>query len=63
MNRPTALGSVAILALAAPLLLTGPAVADPPAEIDQSLLVPTTLDSSFAPFDCRMKAHRAGLHR
>jgi len=55
MNRPTTLGTVAVLALAAPLLLTGPAGADPPAEIDQSLLVPSTLDSSFAPFDCRMR--------
>jgi hypothetical protein len=57
MTRRTALGlgPAAVLALAAPLLLTPQAVADPPAEIDQSLLVPTTLDSSFAPFDCRMK--------
>ena len=65
MNRRTALvlGPAAVLALAAPLLLTAPALADPPAEVDQSLLVPTTLDSSFAPFDCRLKVHRAGLHR
>jgi hypothetical protein len=55
MNRRTALGPAAALALAAPLLLTGPAGADPPEEIDQSLLVPSTLDSSFAPFDCRMR--------
>jgi hypothetical protein len=46
----------AVLALAAPLLLSAPALANPPAEVDQSLLVPTTLDSSFAPFDCRMKS-------
>ena len=29
--------------------------ADPPEEIDQSSLVPTTLDSSFAPFTCRAR--------
>ena len=58
MTRRSALGlgPTAVLALAAPFLLTAPAVADPPPEIDQSLLVPTTLDSSFAPFDCRMRA-------
>ncbi|MET0526109.1 MAG: hypothetical protein ABWZ91_14990 [Nocardioides sp.] len=55
MNRPNVLGPAAVLAVAAPLLLAAPALADPPAEIDQSLLVPSTLDSSFAPFDCRMK--------
>lgn len=58
MTRRTipGLGPAAVLTLAAPLFLTATAVADPPAEIDQSLLVPTTMDSSFAPFDCRMKA-------
>jgi len=58
MTRRTALvlGPAAVLALAVPLLVTVPAVADPPTEVDQSLLVPATLDSSFAPFDCRMKS-------
>jgi hypothetical protein len=58
MTRRAALllGPAAVLALAAPLLLSPPAVADTPAQVDQSLLVPTTLDSSFAPFDCRMKS-------
>lgn len=51
-----ALRPVATLTLAVPLLLAAPAGAEAPAEVDQSLLVPTTLDSSFAPFDCRMKA-------
>ena len=54
MNRRTVLGP-AVLALTAPLVLMAPAVADPPVEIDQSLLVPTTLDSSFAPFDCQQR--------
>lgn len=31
------------------------AQADPPEAVDQSALVPTTLDSSFAPFTCRMR--------
>src|SRR5262245_43897311 len=58
MNRRTALGfgPAAVLAITAPFLSAAPTVADPPAEIDQSLLVPTTLDSSFAAFDCRMKS-------
>jgi hypothetical protein len=43
------------LGLAIPLHLTGPAQADPPDEVDQSLLVPTTLDSSFAPFTCKLR--------
>ncbi|RYB96275.1 hypothetical protein EUA06_01450 [Nocardioides glacieisoli] len=37
---------------AAAVLLAAPAVGDPPGEVDESLLVPTTLDSSFA-FTCR----------
>ncbi len=45
----------AVLALLAPLMFTQPAVASPPPEVDQSLLVPTTLDSSFAPFVCKLK--------
>lgn len=44
------------IAVAVPLSLTGTAQADPPHEIDQSLLVPTTLDSTFAPFTCKLKA-------
>lgn len=32
-----------------------PVHADAPDEVDQSLLVPTTLDSSFAPFVCKAK--------
>ena len=38
--------------------LMAPVHAGAPTEVDQSLLVPTTLDSSFAPFAC--KAKRAG---
>lgn len=37
------------------LLLATPVQGDPPDEVDQSLLVPTTLDSSFAPFTCKDK--------
>jgi hypothetical protein len=37
---------------AAVVLLATPAIGDPPAEVDQSLLVPTTLDSAFD-FTCR----------
>lgn len=50
------LRSTVVLTVVAPLLLATPtAVADPPAEVDQSLLVPSTLESSFAPFDCRKR--------
>jgi hypothetical protein len=43
------------IGLTIPLALTETARAAPPAEIDQSLLVPTTLDSSFAPFTCKLR--------
>ena len=49
---------VLVLGLVAALLGLTPgetAQADRPPEVDQSLLVPTTLDSSFAPFDCKLK--------
>jgi hypothetical protein len=53
MNRLSACA----LALAAGIACAVPvgAHADPPAEIDQSLLVPSTLDSAFAPFTCRLR--------
>ncbi|WP_344303214.1 hypothetical protein [Nocardioides bigeumensis] len=35
--------------------VVGPANAEAPDEVDQTLLVPTTLDSSFAPFVCKAK--------
>ncbi len=57
MHRTTRLaGLVAALTLIAPLAMTTGASAGPPEEVDQSLLVPTTLDSSFAPFTCRVRA-------
>lgn len=37
------------------LSLAVPVHGNPPDEVDQSLLVPTTLDSSFAPFTCKDK--------
>jgi len=57
MTRRTAscVGLAAALTLAASLLVSPPAIGSPPVEVDQSLLVPTTLDSSFAPFDCQLK--------
>jgi hypothetical protein len=51
---------VGLSLVATSLLGAGPAAADPlgraygAQEVDQSQLVPTTLDSTFAPFDCRM---------
>lgn len=42
------------LSLAA-VSITTPVHGDPRDEVDQSLLVPTTLDSSFAPFTCTPK--------
>ena len=44
-----------VLLLTATALPASVAQADPPEEVDQSLLVPTTLDSSFAPFTCRVR--------
>ena len=52
MNRRIAAAAVGLVAFVVP----GSAVADPPEEVDQSLLVPTTLDSSFAPFECKLKS-------
>lgn len=45
------------LVLAAGIACAVPAaaVADRPPEVDQSLLVPSTLDSAFAPFTCRLR--------
>lgn len=54
--RPSVAAALALAVLTlAPV--TGPVAghADPPEEIDQSLLVPTTLTSAFAPFTCRMR--------
>ena len=45
--------AIATLILAA--AVTAPVHAQPPDEVDQTLLVPTTLDSSFAPFICKAK--------
>ncbi|MFC5379310.1 hypothetical protein [Aquipuribacter nitratireducens] len=51
--------AAAVAAVAAAALVVGttgaPAVASDHKEVDQSLLVPSTLDSSFAPFDCKLK--------
>ncbi len=52
--RRTAGAAILILAIG----VMAPVHADAPGEVDQSLLVPTTLDSSFAPFVC--KARRTG---
>jgi hypothetical protein len=54
-HRPFRLAS--LVGLVGCLLGLAPvsAVADPPEEVDQSLLVPTTLNSSFAPFTCKLK--------
>src|SRR6478735_1372447 len=52
--RRTAGAAILILAIG----VMAPVHADAPDEVDQSLLVPTTLDSSFAPFVC--KARRTG---
>ena len=53
---PTAPAAALVVLVLAALTVPGPvAQADPPAEVDQSLLVPTTLDSSFAPFTCRLR--------
>ncbi len=56
-----AAGAVLGLGVMSAALLAGGAAGAAPAdggygtqEVDQTLLVPTTLDSSFAPFDCRM---------
>ena len=49
--------ALATLTLAAVLGPVG-AQADPPQEVDQSLLVPSTLTSAFAPFDCKLKNTR-----
>lgn len=48
---PAAALAVLVLAAASP----SGAQAAPPDEVDQSLLVPTTLDSAFAPFTCRLR--------
>jgi hypothetical protein len=51
-------GTLAVLVIALFIAAVGPVSvvrADPPDEVDQSLLVPTTLDSSFAPFTCRVR--------
>lgn len=45
--------ALAVLALAA--AASPGAQADPPEEVDQSQLVPSTLDSAFAPFTCRLR--------
>ncbi len=57
MTRRSALGlgAAAVLALASPFLSAPRTDASPPAEVDQALLVPTTLNSSFAPFDCKLR--------
>jgi hypothetical protein len=56
MKRRSLTVRAAALAVLALAVATSPGVvaqADPPAEVDQALLVPTTLDSAFAPFTCR----------
>jgi hypothetical protein len=55
MNRTRSALVLTVASLAA-ITGSGVAEADPPEEVDQSLLVPTTLDSSFAPFDCKLKS-------
>lgn len=53
------LSRAAVAACAAALVVTGTgttALASDHKDVDQTLLVPTTLDSSFAPFDCTLKA-------
>jgi hypothetical protein len=47
--------TLAVLVLAPAVVPASVTHAGPPEEIDQSLLVPTTLDSSFAPFTCRVR--------
>ena len=54
MSVPHRLAAAGALLAAAGLLLATPALADPPAEVDEALLVPTTLDSSFD-FTCRVR--------
>jgi hypothetical protein len=49
LHRLVAATTLTLVAAAAPVH------ADAPNEVDQSLLVPTTLDSSFAPFVCKAK--------
>ena len=53
MTIPQRALAIATLVLAA--AVAAPAQAQPPDEVDQTLLVPTTLDSSFAPFICKAK--------
>ena len=48
--------ALAVLALAMATSAGAVAQADPPEEVDQTLLVPTTLDSAFAPFTCRLRS-------
>jgi len=56
MKRRSPAASAAVLAVLALVAAATPvARADPPDEVDQSLLVPTTLDSAFAPFTCRLR--------
>jgi len=53
MTIPKHVLAIATLVLAA--AVAAPVHAQPPDEVDQTLLVPTTLDSSFAPFICKAK--------
>ena len=54
--RPSVAAALALAVLTfAPVAAPVTAQADPPEEIDQSLLVPTTLTSAFAPFTCRLR--------
>jgi hypothetical protein len=58
MKRRSPAVRAAALAVLALAVATSPGVvaqADPPEEVDQALLVPTTLDSAFAPFTCRLR--------
>lgn len=47
--------ALALAATVAYVVVPATAHADPPAEVDQSQLVPSTLDSAFAPFTCRLR--------
>lgn len=55
MNRRLPAVMLALVLPAVVLGGTSVADADPPDEVDQTQLVPTTLDSSFAPFTCRLR--------
>lgn len=55
MNRLRPRACALVLAAILGCVVPSPAHADPPEEVDQSLLVPSTLDSAFAPFTCRLR--------